>query len=190
MYGQHWISVEDRLPANGKETVIYLKPGVTDRRHWQFGRWRVMTGTFRIWQHPPVPGDENPPVHREWMIGRDDEDADRVDLSDVSHWMPLPPPPPPIPDAYGMDPLFRVRYYGGDGENREHWRDEIYGLEWAKESEPGMTPAELAGEIIGLLEAHLTNILPMNGLPERKILAGKVMIYVGPRDRPDAETEG
>ena len=60
---QEWISVDDRLPENGKESVlIALRWGEVDIGWWEDGRWRS-------------------------------EFVNEYEEGEVTHWMLLPQPP-------------------------------------------------------------------------------------------------
>ena len=70
---QEWISVEDRLPESGKESVlIALRWGEVDIGWCEDGRWRS-------------------------------EFVNEYEEGEVTHWMPLPNPPKGVNDAESVD---------------------------------------------------------------------------------------
>ena len=70
---QEWISVDDRLPESGKESVlIALRWGEVDIGWCEDGRWRS-------------------------------EFVNEYEEGEVTHWMPLPNPPKGVNDAESVD---------------------------------------------------------------------------------------
>ena len=71
--GQEWVSVEDGLPENGKESVlIALRWGEVDIGWCEDGRWSS-------------------------------EFINEYEEGEVTHWMPIPQPPKGVNDAESVD---------------------------------------------------------------------------------------
>ena len=73
-----WISVEDRVPDDGEIVTIYGTPKLADQKKVWGG---VVFGKGKFWDFDVV---------ATLTIGNL---ADFIEISDVTHWQPLPQPP-------------------------------------------------------------------------------------------------